>query len=200
MTARTRRIVVSFVAALASAWPAFAQAHGFGIKAGVDLATLRVTPQAEGSDRQWLTGFVAGGFYTRPLVSRLELQVEGVYAAKGARLRISGLTEKVQVDYFDVPILVRARFGRYYVEGGASAALRLRARARITFVSSTESVDIADEVERADYGAVAGAGVQFGRYLIDGRLTQGLKDIDADKADASHTKNRAFAITGGVRF
>jgi Outer membrane protein beta-barrel domain len=183
-----------------AACPVVAQVRGFGVKAGVDVATEPVTPADESTQRRWYTGLVAGAFYTQPLVSRFDMQVDALYAAKGARVRIAGLNQTIQIDYVEVPVLFRAHAGRYYAAAGPSAAIRLRARARISFPGSIESVDIGNEVERADYGVAAGGGVDFRRFVFDVRYTHGIKDIDADRTDASHTKNRTVAITAGVRF
>ena len=88
----------------------------------------------------------------------------------------------------------------YYAVGGATMSVLLRARARTKFSGSTEDVDVADQVERFDFGVTAGGGVEIGRLIIDGRYTFGLTDIDKDTTDASHTKNRALSVTAGVRF
>ena len=50
-------------------------------------------------------------------------------------------------------------------------------------------------VERA-----GGAGVAFGRWIVDGRFTYGLSDTDADTDDDVKIRNRAFSMSMGFRF
>jgi hypothetical protein len=103
-----------------------------------------------------------------------------------------------------VPLLARIsrRGGRlgYYAAGGPSIAFRLRALTRTKFGDATEEIDIADQVERLDFGVAAGGGVEFGSLVVDGRYTHGLKDIDKDKSDGVKITNRAVSLTVGFRF
>ena len=195
-----RCAVLVCVAAIPTARPALAQGRTVGVKGGVDVSTLHVTPANDSARWQWSGGVVAGAFVTQPILWRLDVQVEALYAQKGARLTIAGLKQTLHIDYVEVPILVRSRFGRYHAEAGPTAAWRVRAVARTPFAGSTESVDIGREVARNDYGIAAGGGMAFGRLDLDARYTHGLKNIDADNAGSNRTKNRVVAVTAGVKF
>ena len=55
-------------------------------------------------------------------------------------------------------------------------------------------------MERFDLGLVAGAGLEFGRFVIDGRYTWGLSNINKDESEDVKIKNRVFAVMAGIRF
>lgn len=182
-----------------------AQGVSVGVRAGVSLASLRFEGEASGLTLDSRIGGVGGLFVTFPLVSWLELQPEVLYAMKGARLDDSGITSQVWLDYVEVPVLVRySRPGtgafRYYLIGGPSFGVRVRARTRTDFGGATEEIDISDEVERTDLTVIAGGGVEFRALVVDARYSLGLSDIDKDKTDAVTASTRAFAFTVGVKF
>ena len=181
--------------------PSFAQGFGFGVKGGVNIATQDVSDDAGGPSLDPRFGAVGGAFVTLPLLPWVGLQAEGLYAMKGARVAFQGVDASLNLDYAEVPVLVRVRFAhRYYAAGGPSMAFALRARSRTSFGGVTEEIDVMDQVKRFDFGVAMGGGVEFGRLVVDGRYTLGFTDIDKDKTDASTTKNRAISITAGFRF
>ena len=192
---------IALMTVLAAA-PAFAQAPRFGVKGGVSVATQVTETDGANASLDSRVGAIAGGLYTLPLGSWLDVQVEGLYTSKGARLDFRGIKSTFVLDYLEVPALARVRFGsghlRYYAAGGASTAFRLRAKTRTPFAGSVEETDVADQVEQVDFGIAAGGGVEIGRLIVDGRYTYGLTDIDKDAS--STTKNRAIAVTAGFRF
>jgi hypothetical protein len=186
--------------------PAAAQERGigFGVKGGVNLATQSTAGTAGSTPLDTRTGILAGGFVTVPLGSRLDLQAEGLYALKGAKLTFQGIGSTLALDYLEVPLLARWRLTgghrRLFAAGGIAPALRLRARALTTFSGSTEALDVADQVERLDLGAVAGGGVEIGSLILDARYTLGLRNVDTAAAGSDRTRNRAISLAAGFRF
>jgi hypothetical protein len=199
-----RRAILTGVLALALTGSANAQTLGFGAKGGVNFATQTTTNAPGGASYGYRVGLMGGGFVTLPLSSWLDVQAEGLYASKGTSLKVLGLTTTAEVDYFEVPVVARLKTGgghrRYFIEGGASIGVRVRARAKTSFSGSTEDVDVSDQFERVDYGIVAGGGLEMSRFVFDGRYTYGLADVDKDKTDTSKTKNRAISVSVGYRF
>jgi hypothetical protein len=198
-----RRILPIALLGLAIAVPSAAQDGGVGVKGGVNFANQALTGTGAPSTSMRVAA-VGGGFVTLPLAPWLALQCEGLYTMKGAKVSVSGINSTLQIDYLEVPLLARVRLGsghrHYYVAGGVAPAFRLRARSATTFSTSTEELDVADQVEPFDLGVAAGGGMQSGALVIDARYTFGLRDIDTDKTDATRTKNRTVAVTAGFRF
>lgn len=194
-----RKCLLTGLFVLVCSAPALAQIT-YGVKAGVNLAD---TSFSEGSDvpSSARVGPLVGVFATVPVWGRLSVQPEAIYSVKGASLDVFDLESHYIVDYLEVPVLVRvAVTRRVHVFGGPSLAYRLRARNRIEFGSSTEEIDIGEEVESFDFGIVGGAGVAFGRWIVDGRFTYGLSDTDADTGGDGKIRNRAFSMSTGFRF
>jgi hypothetical protein len=175
---------------LLCAGSASAQITGQGVRGGVNIATVRA---------------VAGGYLTWRMFSWLELQPEVLYSLKGARVGDEDVDAKVLLDYLDVPLLARISRGapgsrRFYGVGGIALGVLLRARTRADFGGATEEIDIKDDVETLDLGAVFGGGMEFGSLVVDARYTHGIRDIDKDTTDTVKIKTRAASITVGNRF
>ena len=194
-----RNGVLALILSLACAAPAAAQIS-YGVKGGVNFANVAIDPGG-GASPSGRVGALAGLFATMPMPWGLTLQPEAIYTVKGARFEFDGFESNYIVDYIEVPVL--ARFGvlrNGYVIAGPSMAFRLRARSRIPFESSTEELDLDEEVESFDLGIVGGVGIEFGRWHVDGRYTHGLSDTDKDTSDDVKMRNRVFSLSAGFRF
>jgi hypothetical protein len=191
---------------IVSASPLFAQFPGLGVKGGVNLATQNNSGGDAGDeDFTIVPALVAGVFTTFRIAPGLEFQPEALYSVKGARVEESGFSATLLIDYLEVPLLARVSrrgSGRtgFYVAGGPYVGFQVRARARTDFNGSTEELDVSDQVERMDFGASIGGGVEFGRLVFDGRYVLGLRDVDKERTDGVKVTNRSIAITAGFRF
>jgi hypothetical protein len=194
-----RHLAILCAALLAAAAPLCAQEHGLGVKGGLNIATQDISGGGSSLDSRY--GAVFGVFYTLPL-GWIGLQAEGLYSQKGARVKAAGSTSTLVLDYFEVPVLARLRFGaarrHFFVAGGPSTGFRIKAKGRTEFSGSTEEIDLADQVKQVDFGIAAGGGMEIGSLVIDGRYTFGLTDIDKDAG--TRTKNRVVSVTAGFRF
>jgi hypothetical protein len=193
--------ILPMVLVLASATPSFAQGHTWGLKGGVNLATIKI--DEDGTDYGYRVGVVAGGYYTLPLGSRLEVQPEGLFSQQGSKPKTGDITSTIALDMLTVPVLVKFRFSPpghgLAVYGGPSASFRLRARAISEFGSSKVDLDVSDQVKSTDFGVAAGAMFEKGRWTLDGRYTFGLTKLNEDAADPE-SKSRVISILGGLRF
>lgn len=203
------RIVLALLAG-ALLLPTRAIAQEVGVKAGLNLASL--TPEEDESpDITRRRGLVAGAWIRHPLRDRLSLQLEGLLAEKGVEFDISALvgapgSAELRLRYLEVPVLARVDAGaastntRFFVLGGVAPAFKLSARSKTTVNGAEQTRDEDDEVEGFDAGLVAGAGVTFGRALIEGRYTHGLMRINTDDNDPNdRVQNRVFSVTVGLR-
>jgi hypothetical protein len=191
--------------ALVCAGPVAAQGVSVGVRGGLNLADVSFDGDDPSPSLGSRTGLVAGAFVTVPLFRGFALQPEVLYSSKGAKLDDEGIQSTLMLDYVEVPVLGRMsgnafRGGRFYVVAGPSVGVRVRAKSKTVFSGSTEEFDISGEIERLDIGVTAGAGLQFGALVIDGRFTYGLSDIDSDKTDAVEVTNRVLSLSAGLRF
>ena len=202
---RMRIPAAALVMVMLCAGPALAQGLEKGVRGGVNFTNTSATGGDDGEALDWQLRGVIGGFVTWRAASWLEVQPEVLYALKGAKRSEFDIESKLLLDYLEVPLLARKTFGApdatgFYVAGGPSIGILLRARTRADFGSSTEEIDIKDDVETLDFGVVIAGGVEFGSIVVDGRYTHGFSDIDKDTSDDAGMANRAVSLTVGIKF
>ena len=180
----------------------------FGVKAGVNFANLDFDVEEINDSVDRRTGLVAGGFVLWPMQNAFGLQVEGLFSQKGITVDQDGDEGSLELDFFEVPVL--ARFSApsstntsFHLFAGPSFGFKLRARSEFEFDDGeSESENIGEDIAGFDLGLVVGAGLDVGRFLIDGRYTHGLTNLytGPDGGDDGSIKNRVFSIMAGFRF
>ena len=198
-------IVLALVVLVAGTASAQEQSAAVGVKAGINFANLNFEGDGATVNLDKRKGVVGGLFVIWPAQGRVGLQTEALFSQKGAQIEEGGDSAKIKLDYIDVPVL--ARFSSpvstgtsFYVFAGPSFGFRVSAKAESSVEDEDESEDIEDDVERFDLGLVAGAGLEFGRFLLDGRYTWGLSNINKVESDDVKIKNRVFSVMAGFRF
>jgi hypothetical protein len=198
-------VVLMLMLAVALLVPASANAQGVsgGLKGGVLFSSIPKfsdTLDGPGIDVGQRVGVAGGAFLTLSLLPGFAIQPEVLFVQKGTKVTVegTGFDMRVRLDYIDVPVLARLSVGaggaRVYFFGGPSFNFNLKAENKI----DSETEDIKDEVEKHEISAVAGLGVEIGKFLVEGRWIEGLKNVAKD-SDVE-LKNRAFAIMAGIRF
>ena len=192
-------------AVLCTASSVMAQQAVFGLKAGINLANVNFDPQPDEDVSGRRTGFVGGLFVVVPVTELIAFQGEALFSQKGTSFDADGDEGSLELDYLEVPLLLRvgtASSGRtsFHAFAGPAIGLKLRSKFSATFEGETEDEDIEDDIEAFDIGLVGGAGVDFGRFTLDGRYTWGLRNVLNVDPDEARIKNRAFSIMAGVRF
>jgi Outer membrane protein beta-barrel domain len=188
---------------LVTGTPARAQGFTWGLKGGINLATLS-SDEEPSPDNQIMVGLVGGGYINWRIGGRLDFQPEVLVGEQGSALGSDLADAKIKLDYVTVPLLVRYRLssssGGLAVYGGPSLAVKFRARASAEFGGDTVTTDISDQIETMDYGVAVGAMYETGRYSIDGRYTFGLGNINAQEDNPAKVHNRVITFLVGVRF
>jgi len=186
---------------------AVAQDVAYGVKGGINLATVSFDPELP-VDYGLRLGIVAGAFVSLPLGSRLAVQPEALFSQKGAAVDADGVDATLRLDYLEIPVLLKYSLsgartpGRHcvFVFGGPAVAFKIRAEASATFGEETIDDDVDEDIENVDLGVAFGAGVSFGRVTIDGRYTLGLSNISTDEEEAGKARNRTLSVLAGFRF
>jgi hypothetical protein len=179
------------------------QEVGFGVKGGLNLASMHFDPDPI-ADFGFRPGLVLGGFVSWPMSSRLAIQPEGLFSQKGANGSDEGVDGWIHLDYLEVPVLVQYALSEsssrtFNVFGGPSLGFNIKAKAGADVGDESVDEDISEDIEKFDFGVVFGAGVNFGRFTVDGRYTFGLSNINKDTTDGK-AKNRTLAFLAGYRF
>jgi hypothetical protein len=210
MTKSTARVGLA-IALLASASVAGAQDLEFGIKGGASLADLADPDDAFGdAESSTRNGFVAGAFLAFPLGDSVSLQAEALFAQKGAKFEFENLDTTLKLDYVEVPLLLKYRFGgegiRPYVFAGPYVGFRTKAEVEVDAGGDGTSTDeLEDETKSTDFGAVAGGGLEFpagsGAFLLEARYARGLTNIASDDVDNDdEVKHAVVSLLVGFRF
>jgi hypothetical protein len=198
-----RTVAVALAAALLPAVPAAAQTS-VGIKGGVTLSSLSTTPDA-GDTLSDLTGFAGGAFVVLDAGAPLTAMFETMVSRRGAdvvgEILGFGTLGKLKFTYLDISAFVRGNAGsdrnHFYVFAGPTFGIQLKAE----FTSFGFSQDIGFATEDWDVAATAGAGLEVGALLLEGRYSHGLRNIlvgiDFFGFEAKH---RTFTVLAGVRF
>lgn len=163
-----------------------AQEMGFGIKGGLNFATLTGDDIDEADSR---TGFHLGLIAEFGLSESFAIQPEILYSAQGAK--DGDMTWKL--DYLTIPVMAK-----YY----ATDAFSIEAGPYIGFNTTSEwdmdgeTLDLKDETESTDFGIGLGLGYELPMgVFFQARYALGLSDIMSD-ADA---KNSVFQLSVGYK-
>jgi hypothetical protein len=188
--------------------PAGAQAQ-VGVRVGVNLANLSTDPTPPPPiELETLTGLVAGIFVTVPVNDIVGFQPEALYSRQGSKIDAGAEgTVRTKLDYLQVPLLGRVRTGPHsplIVLFGPSLGFKMRARLGGPNIPEDLQEGFDDQFKGFDFGLVAGAAVETGPFVLDGRYTWGLTNIVKETVGAEPTsdnaKNRVLSISVGLRF
>lgn len=174
-----------------------AQSH-FGVRAGVNFANLAI----DNVETNVNTGFKVGLYYTYMIQnSQIAIQPELLFSQKGAKKDLGSVTEKVNINYLEIPVLVKYMFNtvgniRPEIYIGPYLGIKVGGQVKLKNKKASLSKDL-QNVESADFGFIFGAGISFNKYNVGLRYSLGVSDIDATNTEAS---NRVFSIVVGYNF
>lgn len=177
--------------------PAAAQSIGGGVKVGVNFANISSSFDEEYKNK---AGALIGGFVDVGFTDRLSFQPELLFSQKGTRFEQDGDDYTVVYDVVQLPLLFKVQLGsgtgaRPYVVVGPGFGFRTTAK----LTTGDDEEDLGDdEVHSMDYSGIVGAGVRFGRALVEARYDHGFRDLDAEGQIGF--KTRTFSILVGVGF
>lgn len=207
------RIGLAAVIAVAAPVTLEAQDVTIGVKGGLNSADLSISEDPVSINTDSRTGFVGGLFAQFNLGDVIAIRPEGLFSQKGASATEEGVDIELQLDYIELPVLALAR-----IPTGGMVRPVLFAGPVISFettcgvegseggISISADCDAVDDdpilTKGTDFGVAFGGGLEIESgnllFLLDGRYTLGLTDIN-DVASAPETfKNRAWSFMGGV--
>lgn len=190
--------VALLVAVLGMASPAAAQAS-FGVRVGANFANLSFDPDDE-DDTSTRTGLNVGAFATFPINPRFAFQPEVLYSQQGSKASEGDFEATLKLDYVNVPLLAKINLssGQNPVSLLVGPQIGFLTGAKIE--AEGEELDLEEVTESTDWGLVVGMSATMGNFVLDGRYTWGLSNINADPEDNQKVKHRVFTISVGVMF
>ena len=173
-------IVIVFTVLLTST--AFAQGLDFGIKAGVNFATL-----TDASNLSNKTGFVGGVFAGIKFSDKIAIQGDLLYSQQGAEFDLG----EVDLTYINIPVVLK-----YFLIKG----LNVQAGPQFGFIVDDNIGEVINEIldaESFDLTGVVGIGYDLPLGIrVDGRYNFGLTDV----FDGLDGKNSVFTLSVGYSF
>jgi len=140
--------------------------------------------------KESVKGIHAGVSFQAGITSKFSLVSELYYIRKGGELTTNNpLTNQktiLRLNAFELPVLARFHFGKFYMNAGPSIAYNFSGKRKIDDVSTAVSFNNStDGFKRLDAGVQIGAGYMFPikqrRLALDIRYCYGLTNISADK-------------------
>jgi len=174
----------------------------FGVTGALNLATLAGSDVSGANN---LTTFMVGLSAVFPVTNLFAIQPEALYSRNGSSASDALGSGKITIGYFDFPVLAKfsipttsAMKPALFV--GPSLGLKFTCNIEGTSggLTESESCDNAGlPVKTLEFGAVGGAGLDYGNVGMFARYEFGLTSID-DSSPPADTKNRVITI--GVRY
>ncbi len=191
-------MVLLLVAFLGMASSASAQA-AFGVRVGANFANLSFDPDDE-EDTSTRTGLNVGAFAIFPINPRFAFQPEVLYSQQGSKATEDWIEATLKLDYVNVPLLAKINLssGQNPVSLLVGPQIGFRTGAKVEV--EDEELDLEEITESTDWGLVVGMSATMGNFVVDGRYTWGLSNINADPEDTQKVKHRVFTISVGVMF
>ena len=192
-----------------------AQKVKFGFKAGVNIATQRITlPNSPGInfDKGNVIGVNVGFFVDLKLVPKLFFQPELLYSMQGAKLtaKINGVSGSAEdtatTNYLIVPLTVK-----YYInnelnlQAGPQVGFLLSANDKVVSSIqglSSSSSDSKSSYNTIDFGLNFGLGYDITKNIsLSGRYNLGLSDLEKTLPTGyTPSKNRVLSFSLGYKF
>lgn len=162
----------------------FAQSPHFGLKAGVNIASLNAE---DGVDYNSRASFYAGGLVHIHVAPHLAIQPELFYSGQGAE---AGST-KIKLGYLNMPVLVQYMAGNgFRLQTGPQLGLLVSAENKTGDIKA----NVKDNCNMVDFSWSLGASYQFpgSGAGIDARYNLGITNVN--DGGTAHMKNRVFAV------
>ena len=208
-------LVLLLLAALAT--PAWAQARApsivAGPMAGVSFATLGSANESAGVDVGTRTGIAAGGFITFNASSHVAIEPQLLYVQKGAKATSGTLTLSYDLDYIQVPVLVK---GRYWFGNsdrsltidpfiGPAIAFNVNCSIGITTGTAVSCSSVGSDASSVDLSGIFGIGAEYYDFSFQARydvsFTNAYSAPSSPSAPtANKAKNLAWILTLGYKF
>ncbi len=187
-----KKVLLIAAMAVFSLTSAEAQEFGFGVKAGINVASLGGDTSFAGLDSR--VAFHVGGLAVIPFTDKISLQPELLYSSQGTSWNFGGVDDDLKLDYVTVPVM-----GKYNIVAGLSGELGPVLGVLVSAKSG--DVDVKDGFKTVDAAIAIGASYKLDMGVFFGlRYNKGLLDINDDNDSTFSNQNNVFQISAGYMF
>lgn len=174
----------------------FAQGLAFGVKGGINYATLS---GEDIDDASYKLGFAVGAVAAFDVMDMVAIQGEVLYSMKGAE-DYPATGQSTDLTYIEIPVLLKYSIP---MAGMIAPNFFVGPSLGILLTAEDNEVDVKENTKSMDYGIVFGAGVDFdlgtGKVTVDARYNYGLTSIDDSGAELD-VKNGGISVMVGYLF
>ena len=186
-----------------------------GGRVGVNLANVSINSDGFNFSPDRIFGINAAFFAEFGIGNNIAIQPELSFLQKGWRLKFeffgSLADNSVKLNYIDVPILFKYKFGppnavNGYAILGPSFGYAFSGTVKDHVADTSESIEFSDDdgFKRTELGAVIGVGMGFpagtGNFIFDLRYNLGITNLSDDPSVEDDTAyNRGINISVGYR-
>ena len=187
-------------------FPAFTQIS-FGIKGGTNIAEFSFKDNCTNINQESINGFTLGAVLEIGLGGNIFLQPEAVFIQKGSEIQVLTEANKFNVNYLDIPILLKMKIinsNVFNINLLAGPSFGLALNGEETMGGQTIDVNFGGEngLKRFDLGINAGGGVAVNLGSIgvfgDVRYLFGVSNISEDTN--REIKNKGLNLSVGLMF
>lgn len=177
-----RKISV-FILSMVASTALFAQQPKFGLKAGLNMATLTNS----GGDLK--AGFHGGGLAHIHITPAFSLQPEIVYSNQGSK---GSSDSKLNLNYINVPVLLQYNFDNgFRLQGGPQIGFLLNAKSKFGDLET----DVSDNYKSIDFSIPVGLSyLGYSGFGVDARYNIGITNV----VENSATNYRNSVLQFGV--
>jgi hypothetical protein len=176
-----RKLIFSLLLAASASTHLHAQTLTFGVKGGLNVATLTNYDHVGAR-----ASFYAGGFANFAYSDMLSLQPEILYSGQGCTFRdILDNKYTVKLGYLNIPVMFQVRpVPEFYLEAGPQFGIGISSEVKVGS-TTVESDDV-----KSDFGLGLGLGYQFHSGLgISARYVSGLNRVTGTKYEETHNNS-----------
>jgi len=162
-----------------------AQNTHFGLKAGLNLASLQ---NADGADYDSRAGLHVGGLAHIHVSTHFAVQPEVVFSMQGGDY--DPANAKLKLNYINVPVLAQYMFNEgFRIQTGPQVGFLVSAKSKVGDVETDQK----DNFNSVDFAWTVGAGYLFPQGIgIDARYNIGISDITEN--NTNKFTNRVFQV------
>lgn len=173
---------------------------GFGVKAGVNLASQTSSGSGLNIDVKSIVRVNAGGYCNYFLTRYFGVQGEILISGKGAHWEDYYDDMKDLITYFDVPLLVKYQPAQFVnVHAGVQAAFRIRATQKDMETGIRTSIN--DYYSFSEYGLVGGIEANLPNKInLTLRYIYGITPATTDVKYINPWRNNIIQFSAGYRF
>lgn len=182
--------LIFFAGVLLCTFSARAQDFGFGVKGGINLASIGGSTYAGLGSFGSKVSFHLGGVAEIPFSEKIAVQPELLYSSQGSKWGLGTSGNRLKLDYVNLPIL-----GKYYILDGLSA----EAGPLVGFLIATNEEDD-DRFRKLDIGFAIGASYKLNDNIFFSlRYNKGIANINGEGFDGK-SQNNVLQISAGYAF